>query len=405
MQTRLDKQFRDTPLGQEADSILRQCVHCGFCIATCPTYQLLGDELDSPRGRIYLIKQMLEGTEATARTRGHLDRCLTCLACETTCPSGVQYHRLIDIGRDISLQQAPRPWTQKLQRAMLRRILGQQKLFGLLFRTACLFRPILPASLRARIHPPPPTGRIPRSTHTRRMLLLDGCVQAALSPRINASSRRVLDRLGITLETVSQVSCCGALDHHTDAPVSALAIVKRNIDAWWPMIERGAEAIVINASGCGAMIKQYGELLSQDRLYADKAARVSALCKDISEVISNENLAGLGNGNARRIAFHSPCTLQHAQKLNGVVEKLLHKCGFQLTPIHDAHLCCGSAGSYSLLQTRIATSLRDNKLDNLLADTPELIATANIGCLHHLQSGSPVPVCHWIELLDPEISD
>ena len=399
MQTNLAEFIRDTPEGQEAESILRSCVHCGFCTATCPTYQLLGDELDGPRGRIYLIKQVLEGHAASDKTRLHLDRCLTCRSCETTCPSGVVYHRLLDIGREVVEQQAPRPAAERLLRGALRILLRDRTRFSPLLRLGQTVRPLLPAALKAKVLPRRRPGAWPEPRHQRRMLVLEGCVQPALAPDINAATARVLDRLGISLLRVPGAGCCGALDYHLNAQEAGLRAARRNLDAWWPEIEKGAEAVVITASGCGAFVKEYAHLLRNDPQYAAKAARVEQLSRDLSEVIRGERLTGLVP-RPRKVAFHCPCTLQHALGLRGVVEDILAGLGFQLTPVADAHLCCGSAGTYSVLQPAIASQLRDNKLQALESGEPEVIATANIGCLTHLQSGTSRPVQHWVQLLD-----
>jgi glycolate oxidase iron-sulfur subunit len=401
MQTALTEALLATRAGREADEILRNCVHCGFCNATCPTYQLTGDELDGPRGRIYLIKQVLEGTPPGEQTRLHLDRCLTCRACETTCPSGVDYHRLLDTGREITAQALPRNLPQRLLRLALRRVFTQPRLFRALLRTGQAVRPLLPGALRTRIPARQPLDA-PRAagSHTRTMLLLDGCVQPALAPQINQAAARVLDALGITLLAARHAACCGALSHHLDAQAEALAFARRNIDAWWPQIEAGAEAIVVTASGCAPMVKDYGRLLADDPAYAERAARVSLLARDLSEVVAAEQPERtLGQAPGTRIAFHSPCTLQHGQRITGVVEGLLGRLGYALTPVADSHLCCGSAGTYSILQPDLAGRLRTNKLAALEQGAPELIATANIGCHQHLGSEAGVPVVHWIELL------
>jgi glycolate oxidase iron-sulfur subunit len=398
MQTSLTEPIKNTTAGQEADRILRACVHCGFCNATCPTYQLLGDELDGPRGRIYLIKSLLEGQTPGQSTRIHLDRCLTCRACETTCPSGVQYGRLLDIGRQQVEQQVRRSLWERFQRFCLRKFLPHSNRVSALLRIARLIRPLLPAVLRRMVPPQANEKPWPQSQHPRKMLILTGCVQPSLAPNINVATARVLDRLGITL--VPADGCCGAISHHLSATEEALGFVRLNIDAWWPAIESGAEAIVSTASGCGATVKDYGHLLRDDPEYADKAARVSALARDISEVLMKENVTGLQQPATRRIAFHSPCSLQHGQKLGGVTESLLRKLGFQLTYVHNAHLCCGSAGTYSLLQRALSRRLLGDKVKALEADRPDLIATVNIGCLHFLREEAHVPVRHWIELLD-----
>jgi glycolate oxidase iron-sulfur subunit len=401
MQTTLPDKLLQTETGREADEILRNCVHCGFCNATCPTYQLTGDELDGPRGRIYLIKQVLEGTPPTRKTRLHLDRCLTCRACETTCPSGVDYHRLLDTGRELTEQATRRPLTERLLRLALRKLLAHRSRFTLLLRSGQLLRPLLPGRLKMRI----PVYRYikavsPGPRHERSVLMLNGCVQPGLAPQINHAAQQVLYALGINVVKESGDSCCGALSFHLNASAEAKNFMRRNIDAWWPHIERGAEAIVVTASGCAPMIKDYGRLLADDFRYARKATQVSELAKDISEVIAAEQpWQTLPAASGKRIAFHAPCTLQHGQRIVGVVEDMLTRLGYQLVPVADAHLCCGSAGTYSILQAKLADPLRDNKLAALQAEDPELIATANIGCLAHMAGHARVPVVHWVELL------
>lgn len=403
MQTNLAEEFSSTATGLEAESILNACVHCGFCTATCPTYQLLGNELDSPRGRIYLIKEMLEGAQVTEKTRLHLDRCLSCRACETTCPSGVQYGRLVDIGRSIVEQKTQRGRWQVLQRKLLRMVLPRTKVFGALLATGRLFRPLLPSELADKIPLARPAGVIPETTHKRTMLVLEGCVQPGLAPATNAAARRVLDKLGISLLSAPQAGCCGAVSYHLNAHDEGLCYMRRNIDAWWPLVENGAEALVMTASGCGAMVRDYGHLLRDDTAYADKAARISALTRDLSEIVAGEKLLlvrQLRSENRGKVAFHSPCTLQHGQKITGVIERLLLVAGYDLTDVADKHLCCGSAGTYSILQKDLSQQLLHNKLDALQRGMPMQIATANIGCQSHLQSGTDLPVKHWIELLD-----
>ncbi len=399
MRTDLTAGFRHTTTGQRAEGILRSCVHCGFCNATCPTYQLLGDELDGPRGRIYQIKQVLEGKPATAVLQTHLDRCLTCRACETTCPSGVQYHMLLDIGRELAERTVPRSLPQRLLRGLILFAFGETKRARLLFGTARLIRPLLPGKLRRRIPLAKPLAHPQATNSLRRMLLLDGCVQPAAAPQINDAARVVFSRLGIDLQTAAQAGCCGTLHHHLGASDAGLNKARANIDAWWPAIEQGSEAIVITASGCAPMIKDYGELLAGDPAYAARAARVSALAKDVSEVLDKEDLSALKPARPRRIAFHSPCSLQHGQQLNGVVEGLLTRLGYSLVPVRDAHLCCGSAGTYSIFQPTLSNELRTRKLDALQDKQPESIATANIGCLLHLQAEAGIPITHWLELL------
>ena len=402
MQTSIPEATRNTAEGREADRILRSCVHCGFCTATCPTYQLLGDELDGPRGRIYLIKAVLEEQESGRTTQLHLDRCLTCRACETTCPSGVEYGRLLDIGRQRVDADVARPLHERLLRRALRAIIPYPSRFGLLLRLGQRLRPVLPPPLRALVPPRQPRDYWSNVSRQRRMLALDGCVQPLLAPAINAAASRVFARLGIELVRAEGEVCCGAVSHHLGAGEEALAFARRNIDAWWPHLTNGAEAIVVTASGCGSMVKEYGYLLRNDAAYAEKAARVSALARDPVEVLDGEAPGTLQRAPSapQRIAFQSPCTLQHGQRLGGRTERLLAGLGFELTPVPDAHLCCGSAGTYSILQRKLAQRLRNGKITALESGTPELIATANIGCYTHLQAGTALQVRHWLELLD-----
>ena len=411
MQTVLADWIRGTPRGDEADAILRRCVHCGFCLATCPTYNLLGDELDSPRGRIYLVKQMLEGAPVTHRTQLHLDRCLTCRACETTCPSGVEYGKLADIGRAVIAERVSRPPRERMLRWFLARALTSSRLFAAGLALGRMARPLLPASLARRIPPRREPGAVPPARHARRMVALRGCVQPSIAPSTNAAAARVLDRLGISLVEAASAGCCGAVPFHLDYQRDALAFVKANIDAWWPEVEAGAEAIVVTASGCGTMVKDYGHLLREDPAYAKKAARISGLARDVSEVIAGEHegLAALlraapkPEAKPRAVAFHSPCSLQHGQKIQGVVESILREAGFVLTSVPDAHLCCGSAGTYSILQPELSRRLLHDKVRALESGGPELVATANVGCLAHLASGLSRPIVHWIELLDERL--
>jgi glycolate oxidase iron-sulfur subunit len=418
MQTTLADFIKDTPEGREADAILRKCVHCGFCTATCPTYQLLGDELDGPRGRIYLIKGMLEGAAVTARTQLHLDRCLTCRACETTCPSGVQYGRLADIGRKLAEERVPRPVMQRLRRRMLSIVLPRSWLFGTLLKLGRWTRPVLPFSIQGKIPATvPEAGAWPGVRHKRRMLVLAGCVQPALSPDINAACARVLDRLGISLVAAPGAGCCGAVRFHLNAQEDGLDDMRALIDAWWPYVEpadqgaeAGVEAIVMTSSGCGTTVKEYGHLLAQDPAYAAKAKRISALTKDICEVIAAEAerlqpLLTAGKPSAAsKLALQLPCSLQHGQQIKGVIEGILVAAGFELTPVADGHLCCGSAGTYSILQPELSTRLKANKLAALHAGSPQAIVGANLGCLSHLQSGTTLPIEHWIVALERRLA-
>ncbi len=400
MQTALADFIRDTPEGREADAILRKCVHCGFCNATCPTYQLLGDELDGPRGRIYLVKQVLEGVAPTQRTRLHLDRCLTCRACETTCPSGVQYGRLADIGREIVERKVARGAWEKLRRAVLSIVLPRTGLFSFFLGIGRIAKPFLPVVLASRIPGEQESpGAWPAPRHKRRMLVLAGCVQPALAPAINAAAARVLDRAGISLVEAPGAGCCGAVRFHLNEQEAGRDDMRALIDAWWPMIEGGQiEAIVMTASGCGTTLKEYGHLLKDDSAYREKAERVSSMTRDLCEVVLENSIEE--KPRPGRVAFQSPCSLQHGQQIRGKVEALLRKAGYELEAVADSHLCCGSAGTYSILQPELAAQLRERKLAALAAGGAGTIATANIGCLSHLQAGTRTPVRHWIELLD-----
>lgn len=407
MQTNLADFIKDTREGHEADAILRSCVHCGFCTATCPTYQLLGDELDGPRGRIYLIKQVLEGKTPTAKTQLHLDRCLTCRNCETTCPSGVKYGRLIDIGRKVVEDRVPYSFSQKLKRTALKEILPRKWLFTPAMKTGQLFRPLLPQAIKNKVPRAENAGTWPARAHERKMLLLDGCVQPTMSPNINAATARVLDALGVQLVVAPKAGCCGAIRHHLNDHDGALDDMRRNIDAWWPLVLAGAEAIVMTASGCGATVKDYGHLLAADPAYAEKATVISNMTKDLSEIMPafEAELEGKLNGKiSKRVAYHPPCTLQHGQQIRGKVEGVLRAVGVDVQLCGDSHLCCGSAGTYSVMQPELSYQLRDNKLAKLAETKAEMIVSANIGCLTHLQSGTDTPVKHWIELIDSALT-
>lgn len=398
MHSRISPEFKDVPNIAVAESILKRCVHCGFCNATCPTYQLLGDELDGPRGRIYLIKQMLEAGQVTEHSRLHLDRCLSCRSCETTCPSGVEYSRLADIGRHIIEQKTRRSIMQDLLRRTLLWWLPFQERFALLISLARLLRPVFPSGLKRKIPVAQTAGPWPIPRHKRKVLLLEGCVQSSLAPDINAAAASVLDCLGISAIRVPDAGCCGAMHYHLHDHAGAKEQMRVLIEACENYLYPDVEAIISTASGCGSMLKDYAFVLGNEPGYAEKAQRFSALIKDLSEVLSGEDLTGL-TINPKKIAFQSPCSLQHSQKLPGVTETLLTRLGFTLTPVEDSHLCCGSAGTYSILQPDIAGRLRSQKLSRLIAGDPESIITANIGCLLHLQEQSSIPVLHWIQLL------
>ncbi len=402
MQTTLADFIKGTSEGNEAEAILRACVHCGFCTATCPTYQVLGDELDGPRGRIYLIKQMLEGQPVSGKTQTHLDRCLTCRSCESTCPSGVQYGRLLDIGRKVVEEKVSRPLGERLKRYVLKQVLPRRVLFNTALTAGQLFQPLLSKKLQDKIPSMQRAGHWPSQQHPRKMLALAGCVQPAMAPNINSATARVLDTLGVQLIEAPKAGCCGAVRHHLNAQEEALDDARRNIDAWWPLIE-SVEAIVMTASGCGTQVKDYGHLLAHDAAYAGKAQTISAMTRDLSEVMPQfeaqlvEKLAGKIR---RRVAYHPPCSLQHGQQVRGKVEGLLTAIGVDVQLCADSHLCCGSAGTYSLLQPEMALELRDRKLAKLAETNSDSIVTANIGCQAHLQSGTETPVTHWIELID-----
>lgn len=403
METHLSPEFASTPEGRQAEAILRNCVHCGFCTATCPTYQLLGDELDGPRGRIYQIKQVLEGAAPTRNTQLHLDRCLTCRNCETTCPSGVEYGRLVDIGRAVVDARVERPTSEKLARWALREGLTSS-LFAPALKLGQVLRPLVPAALRDKVPPRQRAGKRPQRDHARKVLMLDGCVQPALMPNIGAATARLLDAVGVQPLLADGAGCCGAIRQHLNDHDGALADMKRNVDAWWPLVQSGAiEAIVMDASGCGAMVKEYGHHLLHDPAYAERAQRISALCQDISEYLpqfaaSLKTL--LKNRPVDHLAYHPPCTLQHAQQVRGEAEALLRELGFTVKLPLESHLCCGSAGTYSVLQPELSKALRNRKLQHLAETAPQRIVSGNIGCIQHLQTGTTIPVLHWVELLD-----
>lgn len=415
METTLAPEFANTAEGLAAQEILRRCVHCGFCTATCPTYQILGDELDGPRGRIYMIKQMVEGAPVTRETQIHLDRCLTCRNCETTCPSGVEYGRLVDLGRDMVESRVARPWSEKLMRTALKKGLSSP-LFAPAMRAGQTVRGLLPKALKAKVPQYRAPGVLPSRQHARRVILLKGCVQPAMLPGIDAATIRVLDVLGITGATVNGSGCCGAIKHHLADAAGGLADARRNIDAWWPDIQANRiEAIVVNASGCGVMVKDYGHLLASDPAYADRARRVSELTRDpieflesllpeLQQRMAERRAKGSSAPTDKPMAFHPPCTLQHGLKIRGTVEKLLTALGAKLVPVADSHLCCGSAGTYSVMQPQLSSELKERKLSALSAHQPAMILSANVGCITHLQSGTPTPVRHWLEWVDEQLA-
>lgn len=402
MQTSIAPELANDARVIDAEKTLRKCVHCGFCLATCPTYNLLGDELDSPRGRIYLIKQVVEGETPTVKTLTHLDRCLTCRNCETTCPSGVEYGHLLDNGRSLVEDQVERPLKQRLMRKAVLNFLPYPNRVAPLVKLGQLCRSVLPKAMAASVPLKQKAVEWPKASQKRSMLVLDGCVQPSMTPATNAAAARVLDTLGISLVSVENSGCCGAVHFHLNKQDDAKAFIRRNIDAWWSYIESGAEAIITTASGCGVMVKDYGHILSDDPEYKDKAARVSELCRDIVEVLRAEDLTGITDKAQALgpIAFHPPCTLQHGQKLPLATETLLSTIGFNLVPVADSHTCCGSAGTYSIFQPELSRRLRDNKVAALNAHSPATIATANIGCQLHLQAGTGKAVVHWIELIE-----
>lgn len=411
MQTQLASWALETETGQEADEILRRCVHCGFCLATCPTYQVLGDERDSPRGRIYLIKQVLEGEVPTTATQTHLDRCLSCRNCETTCPSGVEYGKLLDIGRLLVDERVKRSWWQRFARWSLRRTLTAPW-FGAALLLGRWVRPVLPAILRDKITMSRPAGQLPApavaASHTRQVLLLTGCVQPAMMPSIDAATVRVLGAIGIGVQASAGAGCCGAINFHLDTQQAALEQMRANIDAWLPLIDSGqVEALVVNASGCGAMITEYAHHLRNDPAYLTKALRLVSKVKDVAEIVAphaaqlRAKLATLsGQG-----AFHPPCTLQHWQGLRGLNETLLVDLGFTTLPFTDSHLCCGAAGTYSVTQPELSRELKQRKLTALQAVQPDFIISSNMGCIAHLQSGTDLPVRHWIEVVDQALAE
>ncbi len=405
MQTKLTEFYEQSQIGQLANDILRSCVHCGFCNATCPTYQLLGNELDGPRGRIYLIKQILEGEQPTHKTKQHLDSCLNCLNCETTCPSGVQYHHLLEIGQSLIAKEVQSTWHKRILRQLILNIMPYPKRFNFFVKLGVSIRPVLPETL-AKLLPDEHQQSLffKPEQHSRKMLLLQGCVHNTISPDIHQKTGQILDKLGIELINEKAPSCCGALTHHLQAESQTINLIKSNIDSWSDSIEQGIEVIISNASGCGVMVKDYPRLvekyLGRQSPYYEKAQKIATVTQDISQVLKNEDLSSLDlDLKYKKIAYHPPCSLQHGQHLPEIVEQILISLGATLSAIKDKHLCCGSAGGYALLNPKISSQLRDNKLENLQTNDVDVIATANIGCLHHLQTESKVPVKHWLQLI------
>ena len=409
MQTRLRSDLLPSTESQQAEQILRRCVHCGFCLATCPTYQLTGNELDSPRGRIYLIKQLLEGEAASVATQQHLDRCLTCRACETTCPSGVQYSQLADIGRGLLERQGLRRWRDRQYRRLLQTGLRQRALFGTAVWLGRTLRPLF----RTATAGIPPRRTLPAWTspalpaNAPSVIVLQGCVQAALAPDTHEATLRVLQAAGLQVHTVPREGCCGALAWHLNDQDAGRDDMRRMVDRLWPLVEAGAQAIITTASGCGVQLHEYAVLLAQDADYALRAARISALACDVSEVVSQHLTPLLPQlkpaGPA--LTLHTPCTLQHGLRKAALLQDLLVRLGWQLAPVTESHLCCGSAGTYSLLQPALSGQLRERKLAALRAEQAAVIATANIGCQCHLQAGTRTPVRHWISLLAERLRD
>ncbi|MEH6518165.1 MAG: glycolate oxidase subunit GlcF [Halioglobus sp.] len=401
MHVELHPKYQQTREGEQAAKLISACVHCGFCLATCPTYIDSRDERDSPRGRIYLIKNLLESGEATAQTHTHLDRCLSCRSCETTCPSGMQYGALADLGRELMEEAAPRPPVSRGFRWLLRNVLTRPQVFGTLLRTGQWLRPIMPSNLKKKIPLAVMRRPVPTEQHGRKMLVLEGCVQSVSTPTTNDAARRVLSALGIDLVSTPEAGCCGAVNHHLAARNDGLDNMRRNIDAWWPLFESGAEAIVASASGCGSMVAQYGELLADDPDYADKARTVSERLRDLGQILSGEDLNSLAlTPGPQRIAVHTPCTLSHGLGQPNLIQELLQRLEFNTVVTRDDHLCCGSAGTYALLQPKISARLKQAKLSALNIDQPDIIVTANVGCQLHLGEDAQIPVRHWIELID-----
>ncbi|PLX36133.1 MAG: glycolate oxidase iron-sulfur subunit [Hyphomicrobiales bacterium] len=421
MQTTFSAEQLANPLVAEAERILRKCVHCGFCTATCPTFVLLGDELDSPRGRIYLIKDMLEsGKPATEKVAKHIDRCLTCLSCTTTCPSGVDYMHLVDGARAHIEKSYRRPFIDRLLRNVLAAVLPYPNRFRLSLIGAFFGRPLAPlmkrmpgferfaamlslapARLAGKSAAQPGMAYAAEGEKKGRVALMTGCAQPVLAPSINDAAIRLLRRAGIEIVLPEGEGCCGALVHHMGREEDALAAARRNVDAWTREIEgKGLDAILITASGCGTTVKDYGHMLKDDPAYAEKAARVSALTRDIAEYATGLELGQPLRLTGLTVAYHSACSMQHGQKITRQPKELLSKAGFIVKDVPEGHLCCGSAGVYNIMQPAIATRLRDRKVANIERTAPDLIATGNIGCMTQIATGTDLPIVHTVELLD-----
>ena len=384
---------------QVAETALRACVHCGMCNATCPTYQLTGEELMGPRGRIYLMKQALEGEPVSDLTREALDACLGCRACETTCPSGVEYHRLFEVGQAAVLESAPRPAVARGVRAGIR-ALALSPAFGALAALGRGLKPLLPVALKAKVPPAPGRTDRPAVRHARRMVLLTGCVQSGAAAHFNAAAARILDRYGISLVEAPGAGCCGAVPGHLDARDAARTLARRNLDAWDPLLEDGAETLIATSTGCGAYLHDYPDLLRDDPAYRDRARRLADRVRDPVEVLETLPLEAVAPPARPRIAVHEPCSLQHGLRLSGRIPALLRRLGYEPLPVTDGHLCCGSAGAWSLLNPGMAGRLRDGRVAALTADNPQDVYTANIGCWMHLSAAAPAPLRHWLEAVE-----
>ncbi len=421
MQTSFTPKQLKNPRLAEVDKILRRCVHCGFCIATCPTYVLLGDERDSPRGRIYLMKEMFEhDRRASPEVQRHVDRCLSCLSCMTTCPSGVDYMHLVDYARVHIEDTGKRGFRERLARALIAATLPYPDRFRQALRAARFARPF--AGLLRRLGfrelvamlELAPTGLLRSGTFAgpgtaatkterlRRVILLAGCAQQVLRPEINDATIRLLARRGVDVEVAPGAGCCGALVHHMGREADAIAMAKRNIDAWTRVIDKGdpVDAVIVNASGCGTTVKDYGHLLAREPKYAERAAKIAGMARDDTEFIGSYDLGPPKRWSSLRVAYHSACSMQHGQRIIDEPRKLLRNAGFTVVEVPEGHLCCGSAGSYNILQPAIAADLRDRKVDNIRSVRHDLVATGNIGCLTQLASGMDIPIAHTVELLD-----